>query len=255
MLNALASLLVTSALLSVSACGAGGGADSPRHPSSEPSASATASSGGATCAPVESRGELLVVDWEPLLRGDLELMMKESIGILRHDCNGVRVLKSCRVDGSYAFSSMTRAENVLQLTSAEEMKKTLPSFGQVLATKVEWDMERGRSVDIATVMIGSLATARTSVRRTELSGDCRDATHFVPRATLGAFALEIGSRERVRTVREIMGATVQTSSSSAANLMARDGSIADCAQMRADAQHPPPQCRAFVRLELRRLTD
>ena len=257
--NALVPLLLIPALLLASACGAGGGDDSlrPRDPSRDPSRDPLASGPavGGSCGAVDGPGELLVVDWRAEVRGELEEMMKEYVGVIHHDCHAVRVLKACRVDGRYAFSPMTRTEQSLQLTSGDETKKTLPFFGHELATKLESDLQRGSSLDLAMVMVGSHATPRTSLRRAELSGDCSDATHFVPRATVGAFVMETGTRGRVRTVAEIMGATVHASSTSSVNLRVQDGSIDDCAKAKPDARRPPAQCGALVRLELRRLAD
>jgi len=253
-------LLTILSLLLASACGPRGADDSvrPHDPSQAGAgvgAGAGAGAGGDSCRAGESKLDLPVIDWPATLHSELELMMKESLAVLHYDCQGVRVLASCRVDATYAFSPMTRAEGSLHLTSGDEISTSLPVYGHSLTTKLDRELQRGASLDVATVTVGKMATTRTSLRRSELKGDCTGATHFVPVATVGAFVMETGTRERVRTVAEIMGAGVQASSSSSASLKSHGGDINECAKATADAQKPPAQCRALVRVELRRIGD
>jgi TPR repeat protein len=209
--------------------------------------------GNSSCRPVENFGEPLVVDWRPELRGDLEIAMRDSVAVVQYDCHTLRILKDCTAEGTYAFAGMTRKEQVLQLANGDEIRANLPRSGPTLAARLEGDVQRGASLDIALVMVGKLSTTRATVRRPELRGECRDATHFVRRATVGAFSMRTGTKARVRTVAELMGAGADASSSSIKEASNRDGSLESCMQASPDAARAPSQCAALLRLELQRI--
>src|SRR5438270_2240001 len=68
-----------------------------------------------TCHAIENHGEPLVVDWKPEHRGDLEEAMHDGVAIVNYTCDGIKLLKGCRLDGSYGFLGMTRREQVVRL--------------------------------------------------------------------------------------------------------------------------------------------
>src|SRR5262245_29071746 len=100
-------------------CGAGTAAEAVRPPEQTASSALGES---AECRDVSRGAEPLVVDWKPEQRGELEVAMKDGVAIVAYDCNGIRLLPDCRLDGEYGFIGMTRKEQVVRLETMDEVK-------------------------------------------------------------------------------------------------------------------------------------
>lgn len=204
------------------------------------------------CHEAESTGEPLIVDWKPEQRSDLEIVMKEAVAVVHYSCKGgFKLLKECKVDGKYGFLGMTKKEQVVRLTNADEVKANLPLGGVGIAGSIGAEMNRGATLDIAMVMVGKVKTTNAQISMDDLQGECKDATHFVRGALVGAFAMETGTKGEAKAAAQIFGAGTSGQSSSAKNVQNKDGDIADCAKADPDSPKAPPQCRAMVRLELK----
>src|SRR5687767_3225084 len=108
--------------------------------------------GGGACHEPETGGEPLVVDWKPEQRGDLEVLMKESVAMVHYSCaKGFKLLKDCKVDGNYKYLGITKKEQVVKLTNADEVKANLPLGGVGIAGKIGAEMNRGATLDVALV--------------------------------------------------------------------------------------------------------
>ena len=230
------------ALLTTIGCGAGTAAEAVR-PKETTAASAL---GQAECADVTSGAEPLVVDWKPEQRGDLEVAMKDGVAIVSYSCKGIKLLADCKLDGKYGYIGMTRKEQVLQLTSSDELSANLPLTG----SQISAGLERGGSLDVAMIMVGKRRTTWAGPTAGDLKGECAGATHYVRGATVGAFALASGTHANVRASAQIFAAGTQGASSSAKDIKNRDGDPASCEKASPDAEAPPPQCGAPVRLVL-----
>jgi TPR repeat protein len=230
------------ALLTTIGCGAGTAAEVVR-PKETTAASAL---GQAECADVASGAEPLVVDWKPEQRGDLEVAMKDGVAVVSYSCKGIKLLADCKLDGKYGYIGMTRKEQVLQLTSSDELQANLPLTGSQLSA----GLERGSSLDVAMIMVGKRRTTWARPNAGDLTGECAGATHYVRGATVGAFALASGTHANVRASAQIFAAGTQGASASAKDIKNRDGDPAACEKASPDADAPPPQCGAPVRLVL-----
>lgn len=209
-------------------------------------------SGGGECREAEATGEPLIVDWKPEQRSDLEIVMKEAVAVVHYSCKGgFKLLKECKVDGKYGFIGMTKKEQVVRLTNADEVKANLPLAGAGIAGNIGAEMNRGATLDIAMVMVGKVKTTSAQISMDDLQGDCKDATHFVRGALVGAFAMETGTKAEAKAAAQIFGAGTSGASSSAKNVANKDGDISDCAKADPDSPKAPAQCRAMVRLELK----
>lgn len=242
----LAASVVSSASFFV-ACGGAGGAAQTVRPADPTYASASTST---SCRAVENYGEPLVVDWRPEHRADLELTMRESVAVVRYDCHTLRLLKDCTLEGKYGFVGVTKKEQVIQLRDEDELRANLPLGGGALAMQMSGDLQRGSALDIALVMIGKQTTARASASRAELKGTCEGATHFVRRATVGAFAMQTGTRAAISTAAQLFQAGASASSGSAKNVRSTDGDPAACSRAGTDGHAAPDGCSAILRLEL-----
>lgn len=203
--------------------------------------------GEGTCREADSSGEPLVVDWKPEQRGDLELIMKENVAVVAYSCKGIKLLKECKVDGKYGFLGMSKKEQVVRLTSADEVKANLPLGGASIAGS----LAGGSTLDVAMVMVGKVKTTWAKVSADDLQGECAGATHFVRGAMVGAFVMETGTKGEVKTAAQMFGAGASGQSSSEKNVKNKDGDVSDCAKASPDDKKAPGQCQAFIRLELK----
>lgn len=230
----------------VAGCSAGDAAKSIRP--LDPTANEALGEG--TCASTKGVGSPLVVDLDPHERADLEDAMGEGIAVVAWSCESLRVLPDCHVAGSYAFHGLSPQELTVKLDDADEVRANLPALGGGIALKMESELARGATLDLAISMIGKRRTTVASVKSAELVGHCDGATHFIRGAYVGAFAMATGTRGDLRAAAEIFKVGASASSKSAKLAEARDGDLDTCRSFDATATHPPPRCSSLVRLEL-----
>lgn len=220
-----------------------------------PTGAAALGSVDVACRPGAHDAEPYVVDLPSSARLDLEVAMKGGVAIVSYDCKTLKLLKGCSVPsttkgrvagGGYRFAGVSRKEEVIQLDDQNEIAANLPFSGVQLAG----GLNQGATLDLALVLVGKRSTVVDGVTRPELEGSCDGATHFVRAATVGAFALEVGTRGEVRAVAEMLGAGASAKSTSSRKSMNRDGDLGDCRKASPDDATPPGQCGAAIRLEL-----
>lgn len=201
----------------------------------------------AACAKAVA-GEPLVVDLKSNERSDLEVAIKDGVAVVSFDCKNLKILKGCSAPGSYRFAGVTRKEDVVRMTNADELAANLPLTGAQLAG----EMKRGSTLDLALVTVGKKRTTASEITRPELTGGgaCEPATHVVRGVYVGAFALATGTEGEVKAVAQIFGAGTSAQSASAKKTEARDGDLEACRKSSPDASEPPAQCAAVTRLEL-----
>ncbi|MCA9598322.1 MAG: sel1 repeat family protein [Myxococcales bacterium] len=226
----------------LSGCGTGAVAEQVRP--DDPTAARAL--GEAECRDVAAGAEPLVVDWKPEQRGDLELAMKDGLAVVKYSCDGITVLPDCHIDGSYAFSGMTRKEQVVRLENSDELKANLPLSG----AKIGGELQRGATIDVAMVLVGKRRTTWREPTKQDLQGQCDGATHFVRAATVGAFAMATGTKASTRVAAEVFGAGADTKSASSKETQNRDGDPKSCTAASPDSTTPPEQCGAAIRLVL-----
>lgn len=193
------------------------------------------------CRPTGSAAPL-TVDWLPTQRFDLDGVMKQGIAVIAYDCNTVKLLKECKLPGSYSFAGVTPKEEVFQLSNVDELKANVPFDSASLISQVQ----RGNVVDVGLVLIGKRVTTVAAAARPDLVGSCTGATHFVQSASIGAFSLKTAPRGPARSVAELFG----TSGGGQAAVAGRDGEIEACRSAKPDAAAPPERCQVAIRLEL-----
>lgn len=192
-------------------------------------------------------GEPLVVDLKSSERSDLEVAMRDGVVVVGFDCKSLKIVKSCSAPGSYRFAGVTRKEDVVRMTSADELAANLPLSGASLSA----GMKRGSTLDLALVTVGKKRTTASEITKSDLTGaGCAEATHVVRGVYVGAFALATGTEGEVRAVAQIFGAGTAGSSASGKKTEARDGELEACRKATPEATAPPEQCAAITRLEL-----
>lgn len=197
----------------------------------------------------DSKVTPLVVDWTTDDRTELEVAMKNGIAVIQYACDGVKVLQDCKVDGAYKFTGTGYKERVIQLATADEVKNNLAK-GAKSKGSASLDLERGASLDIATVHVGQTRSVLEEITTKDLKGKCSGATHVVRGAKVGAFAKDVGQKGKVKVAADLFGASSSLNSTANSSAKVVDGSLEACKKADADSTKPPPQCASVVTLEL-----
>ncbi len=246
-------LVATTSLTALAGCPSGGAAKKIR--SEQPTVTPKSSVSPEQCDGSKSY-DSLVVDWDPEVRGDLEVAMKEGVAVVAYDCNSIKLLPDCSLDGNYGFIGMTRKEKVVSMQDSDEIKANLPMSGVSFLAKLGGEIKRGTTLDAAMVMIGKKNSARKRASRDELEEDCSEATHFVRSATLGAFVLATSTAAEGKVAANFFGEQgAGAGSSSAESVHNKDGNIEDCKNTKPDAKSAPSQCGAPLRLRLKPIKE
>lgn len=238
------------------ACGAGsaGNAVKPDDPTAGDALGEPAGGGspGVSCATVPATVEPLVVDWPSSAQLDLAVHMQESVAVVAYDCKSIKLLKNCTAPGAYSFAGVSSIiQEAVKMEDADEVQASLPFSGAAISGEVK----RGAAIDIALAYVGKMSTQSAGVAAGDLTGsDCDKATHFVRRATLGAFTMETGTRGEARAAAEIFGAGSKGESTSKKKKLNSAGDPRSCKSSDGAAK-PPEGCSAILRLELQALGE
>jgi uncharacterized protein len=208
---------------------------------------------GVTTKGLSGNTEPLVVDWSPAARGNLETSMHDGIAVVSYTDKGMRVLAGCHVDGTYGFIGMSTKQQLIRLENQDEVKANLPLGGLGIAASMGGEFKNGTVLDVGLVMVGKMRTTWRNVTRKDLVGDCREATHFVRGAMVGAFAMNKGQKTEARAVAQVFGLGAGGGTSSNSGFQTSDGKLADCETSSAEMNRPPRQCSALVRLDLQEI--
>jgi len=239
--------LVFPAVVAVAAAGCGPGTAAEVVRAEAPTAhEAMKEEAPPACNSVPANAEPLIVDLSTTQRLDLEVAMKSGLPVVRYGCDGLAILKGCQLTGDYGFAGVSLKEDVIQLTSKDEVRANLPISGVNLAG----EMDRGTSMDLGLAMVGKLTTALSEAAKGDLKGSCDGATHFVRAAFVGAFAMRRGSGARVKAAADIFLGSASASSQSDKVSFIKDGDHAECRKSSPDQATPPGQCRSAIRIEL-----
>lgn len=201
------------------------------------------------CNDVGAFGQPLVVDWPAHERANIEEAMNDGIAVVSYRCNSLRLVQGCHVEGAYGFLGVSKKEEVLRFEDADEVAANLPSFGIPMLTKINGELKRGGTLDLAIMLVGKRRTTIGHADRNQLKGGddaCKDATHFVRGAFVGAFAMGTGTRGSASLGVGLFSAG--TKSAMVGNY--RDGAPEVCEQAKAGDKAPAANCSAILRLEL-----
>ncbi len=222
----------------------------PKQLPDAPQSNVAEATGRTSVLVVDGPGSPLVVDWKAEQRADLEVAMRQNVAVVSYDGNHIQLLADCHIDGSYGFFGVVTKEEVVRLTSADEISANLPLAGAGLAAQLGAELGEGASLDVAMMIVGKSRTTWVSPTHNDLKGACEGATHFVRGATIGAFALDVGQQSKARTAAEIFGIGAHAGSVSSSLLKNRDGALDSCKSAEPRNDNPPSQCGALIRLEL-----
>ena len=199
------------------------------------------------CTEVAPAAEPLVVDWPDHDRMDLGIKLRdEGVAVVHYGCDGIKLLKHCTIPGSYRFAGSSALVRVIELESADSVQASLPVQGLKFSAEVSGDSK----IDIATAIIGRMGTMVTAPGKSDLTGECDGATHYVRSAYLGAFTMATGTKGKAAAAADVFKFSASGSSSSSRSALTQDGDVAACEAYDPNTPQPPGKCRSAVRLEL-----
>lgn len=86
--------------------------------------------------PTPARADLMVVDWTPEARSDLEVAMKEGLALVAYDCKSAALVGECSLVGDYSYIGTTRREKKIELATSDDVAANLPVSGLSWLTEV-----------------------------------------------------------------------------------------------------------------------
>jgi uncharacterized protein len=191
-----------------------------------------------------------VVEWNDGDRATLEAEMSRGVALVKFTCDGIKVLRSCSVAGEYEYNPTSKKVRSLQIADAASASANLSS--PTPGASFQAAMAQGRALNLAYVMIGSMMTTVQDVTREQITRDaCREATHFVYKTEVGAFAIAAGEKGKAMAAAEVLrygGANAEMSSERQA--LSSDGDSEACQAAGAKDSAPPDECRAMMRISI-----
>jgi uncharacterized protein len=191
----------------------------------------------------------LVVDLDASARMDLDASMKKGIVVVAYDCKSLRVLSNCKVgagSSAYQYAGLDLRESVVRVRGVDDLKVNMP----MSAGKLGGEVKAGRTIALGLAMLGRNTAQVDNVNRADLSGSCEGATHFLQRATLGAFAVATGSIGKAAMVADIFKIGASASSESSREASMTDGTLEACHKAQADSETPTEKCRSPLYADL-----
>lgn len=211
--------------------------------------------GDAACTPEQLSApngtQRFVVEWNDGDRASLEDEMRDGVALVKFSCDGIQLLRSCAVPGTYGYrASNSKKARVLQFEDALSASANFSS--SLLGSGLGGDIDQGRSLDLAYVMVGSETTPVKDVTYDQLDrAACKEATHFVYQTQVGAFALKASEQGEVVSASSILGlGGTDSETSSSRQSRVADGDAAACAGSTPDDIGPPQDCGAKMRVTI-----
>ena len=108
---------------------------------------------------------------------------------------------------------------------------------------------RGLKLQLKYALVGRKGSPLPEVLKSDLSGSCDGATHFVRAALLGAFELGTSTEGAASGSAKVLGAGAETSSRSARSMNRKAGRLNACVST-SESTSPPQHCENLVQLQL-----
>lgn len=213
---------------------------------------------GERCEEADRIGEAnpFVVDWTDTDRGYLEATMDTGVAVVHYDCNGMKLLRRCRVEGDYAYSPISRKDTVVAMRDEATLGANFSGNLAQIPVGAEAEVRSGRALHLAYAVVGIESTSLFSVARPQLEGQCDEATHFVFGTARGAFAMRTGSSGEAYSAAQVFEfAGTNVSASASKDTSTSDGDLQACDSASQTDLKSVPGCQALVRVELVPIDD
>jgi len=201
-----------------------------------------------SCDPSKQSTRPLVVDWSAPDRAALESQARQGALVVHYEGCHLEVLRRCKAPKKHAYSytAITPKDEVVRMTSADELHANLPVYAATLEGKLAEKGELSASMRI----VGEWGSPGQPPAADQVDGECEGATHIVSALTVGAFRFEAGAKKEAAAGVTVLGAGAGASTARSTETLSQDGDVGLCsASARGDAV-PPDGCGALLRLEL-----
>jgi TPR repeat protein len=208
------------------------------------------------CKSVSETAEPFLVDWKPEHRGKLQRAMQNGVAVMAYGCKGIKVLEDCKLketQQAYTFAQIAKeGPHKVALDRNTDLAAHVP----LSAIELSAEVKSGLTLELAYIMVGSRGTIRNEVLRSELTGKCDGASHFVRAVWLGAFSFGNATEGSASAGVKVGSAGGHASDSSKKQVQNRAGDLEACDKSASEkfSDGPPPACEAPVRVELVAIT-
>ncbi len=195
----------------------------------------------AKCSVKKSQASPLVTEWPASEKAHLEGMLGERAVVVSYSGCEMRILDSCRVQGSYRFTRTTLSRDTIEISDADELYAKIP----LGAVGLEGELERSGRLAVRTTIAGQMRLDGSP----ELpdSDACRDATHVIAAMSVGAFELVSGGAVKGHAGVSIGNAGGGVKGSKEEQTMRSAGDPKECGKGGKD---PSPDCASPIQVFL-----
>ena len=205
---------------------------------------------GVQCSAVRPQTEPDLMAWDSGSRSNLNRLRRKGVVAVRYEAKGCNVelelLSNCIAPGAtYEFSPYSANEHKLA-RNANELFAQLP----VGAARLSGSLKRDRVLRTDYMLAGQYALPPgTTLRASELKGDCARATHAVSAVYVGAFAMGAGESRVMEGGVSLLGAGGGLKSSAAVESLGDEGSAEAC-KVSQEAAKENERCSVPLRIGL-----
>lgn len=202
----------------------------------------------ARCRVSASHENPLVTEWPASEKANFETRMSEGAVVVGYSGCELRVLRNCRVGGSYAWHRTTLSTDTVEIHDADDLFAKLP----LGAVSLESELERSGRLAVQTTVTGQLELRGFDGAGVPKDEACAGATHVVGALSVGAFKLLSGGSAKVGgSVNVPLVGGGKGSSSSDETVMREAGEFGRCGSSTPEA--PDAQCASPIQVFLRPL--
>jgi hypothetical protein len=198
------------------------------------------------CSFAKGTSAPLIVEWSTAERAKLEALSKTGILAVRASKCEMQVLPQCKGPGQYKYTATERRTHVEHIRSADDLFAQLP-FG---AVALQSTLQRSGELSVGMTIVGQYQADRTGIRRSDLVGECAEATHAIVGITAGAFDFSTGAQAKVGASASVFQVGADGHSTSEQSLIQHDGLESACEKSALINTAPPAGCGALIRIEI-----
>jgi len=233
-------LLLLSCLPAMTSCGSG--------PDNQPTVrvpdSSDAPVGLHQCKVKADTARPMLVEWPATEKAALQASSDRGVVVVSYDGCRLRMLDACSLEGAYEFHETSRSMDGFTVTNRNELYAKLP----LGAVSLQGEIDKGHSLKLSYVAVGTRTTEIARAERDQLVGTCDGATHYVRTMIVGAYELASEASLDVGASVEVGPAGLGGGHGEAASVIRSDGDLTGCADRATPADDPG--CAAVVQLVL-----
>ena len=124
-----------------------------------------------------------IVEWHGTHKANLDNMSRNGVVVVSYENCELKVLDACQAGGSYQFKPVTAILDKMSIGNEDELYAKLP----IGAASLTGELSKSEKLDLQYVVVGHREATKPAA---SLSGNCKRATHYVRKITMGAYGLD-----------------------------------------------------------------